>query len=379
MLTQKSGLTQLLFELENGYQIKKSEIIYLLGLSEPGEINLLFEAAQRVREDQFGNKVFLYGFLYFSTHCKNSCRFCQYRESNTSLPRYRKTEEEILLAAEEIAKAGVHLIDMTMGEDPEYYSSQAPGFTPLTTMIQRVQQKTKLPVMISLGSLPDEILGQLADSGADWFACYQETHNQDLYHSLRPHQSFSQRIAKKEFAKKQGMLIEEGILTGVGESLEDIADSIIWMKENGVDQARIMTFVPQAHTPMASSKIQDDLQELITIAVMRLTLPNRLIPASLDVNGLKGLAARLTAGANVVTSIVPPEKGLAGVANNSLDIEDSRRTLEHILPIIEQCGLKPASQKEYRSWLTTRKLEHSQHTNCEKNTGETSIDPVKEK
>jgi methylornithine synthase len=87
---------------------------------------------------------------------------------------------------------------------------------------------------------------------------------------------------------------------------------------------------------------------------MRLVLPDRLIPASLDVKGLDGLKVRLNVGANVVTSVVPPEKGLTGVANHSLDIEDSRRTLDHILPVLEQCGMEAASREGYLSWLKER-------------------------
>ena len=89
---------------------------------------------------------------------------------------------------------------------------------------------------------------------------------------------------------KGGMLIEEGILTGVGESLGDLA----------------------------------------------------------------GLKARLNAGANVVTSIIPSQKGQAGVANDSLDIEDSRRSLKHILPIIRDCGLRTARPGDYRAWVSDR-------------------------
>ena len=62
------------------------------------------------------------------------------------------------------------------------------------------------------------------------------------------------------------------------------------------------------------------------IAVMRLAMPDRLIPASLDVEGIAGLEARLEAGANVVTSIVPPQSGLAGVSQAELDIDAGLRT-----------------------------------------------------
>ncbi len=346
--------TNIITHLKDCGFVEKNDLIKLLGLTDHQDIRLLFRAARDVRARYFGTKIFLYGFLYFSTHCRNDCNFCQYRKSNTALPRYRKTAKEILAAAIEMAEAGVHLIDLTMGEDPHLYTPSEPGFLGLIALIKEVQKETGLPVMISPGALPDTILRELADIGVSWFACYQETHNPALYQELRTGQSFMRRLAKKQLAQKSGMLIEEGILTGVGENLGDLADSLLWMKDFPVDQARVMTFVPQAGTPMAEHQAQDSLKELVIIAVMRLMLQDILIPASLDVHGLDGLKARLNAGANVVTSIIPSQKGLAGVANNSLDIEDSRRSLKHILPIIRDCGLCTARPGDFRAWVADR-------------------------
>lgn len=354
MKPSELSLISILNRLQKGACPGKSEMEYLLNLSDPEELRLLFRAARTVRASHFGNRIFLYGFLYFSTYCRNNCRFCNYRQSNGTLPRYRKTETQILTAAREMATAGVHLIDLTMGEDPEFYASGASGFNRLVGLVKGVQETTGLPVMISPGLLPDDVLEEMAAAGVTWYACYQETHNPVLYKRLRHGQGFEQRLAKKRLAKRFGMLIEEGLLTGVGETCGDLADSILWMKDVSVDQARVMTFVPQADTPMAETVPQDDLKELIVIAVMRLVLPDRLIPASLDVGGLDGLKARLDAGANVVTSIVPPQKGLAGVANHSLDIEVSRRTLDHILPVLETCGLAPAPPEAYLAWISGR-------------------------
>ena len=87
----------------------------------------------------------------------------------------------------------------------------------------------------------------------------------------------------------------------------------------------------------------DPLREMLTIAVLRLKYPDRLIPATLDVAGLNGLQNRLAAGANVVTSLVPPGFGLAGVARKSLDIDDARRTVDGILPELGKLGLEPYS------------------------------------
>ena len=80
---------------------------------------------------------------------------------------------------------------------------------------------------------------------------------------------------------------------------------------------------------------------------MRLALPDRLIPASLDVDGLSGLKQRLDAGANVITSLVPPGQGLAGVAQSSLDIEEGNRTAGSARRILEENELRAATLEEY--------------------------------
>jgi methylornithine synthase len=70
---------------------------------------------------------------------------------------------------------------------------------------------------------------------------------------------------------------------------------------------------------------------------------------------LAGLQSRLEAGANVVTSLVPPGFGLAGVAQNSLDIADARRTIASIVPELEKLGLQTASLEDYSTWVEDRR------------------------
>jgi methylornithine synthase len=211
--------------------------------------------------------------------------------------------------------------------------------------------------MVSPGVISGPVLGKLADSGACWYACYQETHNTELFKQLRPGQDYDLRLKTKIEAHAMGLLIEEGLLCGVGESADDIAISIEVMRNLNIDQARVMRFVPQPGTPMEKRMPPDPQRELLISAVLRLVFPDRLIPASLDVDGLAGLKQRLEAGANVVTSIVPPGEGLAGVAQHSLDIEDGRRTNASVLRIVKDCGLRAATGVEYQNWIDSRRRE----------------------
>ena len=127
--------------------------------------------------------------------------------------------------------------------------------------------------------------------------------------------------------------------------------SVATMRDAAWEQVRIMTFVPQAGTPLEDVVPAGDLDELLTIAVLRLACPQALIPASLDVDGIAGLERRLNAGASVVTSIVPPTRGLAGVSQSELDIEEGHRTVEGVLPHLARLGMRAGTVEEYRAWL----------------------------
>lgn len=349
-----STLDEILVKATKEAPLGREEVLFLLGLSEDEELSKLFETARLLRTRYFQDRVFIYGFVYFSTYCRNECAFCLYRKSNRSLVRYRKTDLEIMETALSLVDSGVHLLDLTMGEDPFYFDDGEPGFEHLIRTVELIKKSTDIPIMISAGVIPEVILKEFKASGVNWYATYQETHNKDLYRKLRLGQSYEERMERKKIAKTLGFLIEEGLLTGVGDTDEDLVNSLEEMKNLGADQLRVMSFIPQKDTPMQNYPVVPHVRELQIIAVMRLVFPDRLIPASLDVDGLNGLADRLNAGANVVTSIIPPQSGLAGVSNHSLDIEDGNRTISKIIPVLKECGLVPASREEYSAWISRR-------------------------
>jgi len=352
--TKSFSLDQILTKACRQEKFSPGEIGYLLERQESSELDLLFSAARHLRRQHFQNKVFLYGFLYFSTWCRNDCTFCYYRRSNDVSKRYRKSEEEILEAALELTKSGVHLLDLTLGEDPVFFHREN-GFGYLAELIKKVKVATNLPIMISPGVVPENVLKLLSEAGADWYACYQETHNEELFRRLRTNQSYEARLASKKHGQMAGLLVEEGIMVGIGETTADIAHSLENMENIKAHQVRVMSFVPQPGTPLENALTPPRTRELAVIAVLRLLFPDRLIPASLDVDGVEGLQARINAGANVITSLIPPELGLAGVAQNSKDIKEGHRTVFGVLPLLEEMGMQAATVTEYKNWLETEK------------------------
>ncbi|MGW8265004.1 MAG: methylornithine synthase PylB [Longimicrobiales bacterium] len=347
-----AGLEQTLAKAEGGGRLSEAEISGLLSIEGDEEREALFAAARRVRARNTGDGVFLYGFVYLSTYCRNDCHFCYFRRSNPRSLRYRKSHDQVVEAARKLADSGVHLIDLTMGEDPTYLEEEDTGS--LAALVASVRKATDLPVMISPGRVGEEALGILKASGASWYACYQETHNRALFREIRPGQDFDGRMEAKGAARKLGLLTEEGILSGIGERLADVARSLAVMGEIEADQVRVMSFVPQEGTPLSDRPPGDPGEELKIMSIMRLLFPDRLIPASLDVAGLEGLRERLDAGANVISSLVPPGEGFAGVARSRLDIDEGRRTVSSVEPVLQACGLTSSTADGYRRWIEER-------------------------
>lgn len=295
-----------------GEILEDSDVTCLFATPPGKQLERLFAAAQAQRERAFGDQIFLYGFIYFSTYCQNHCQFCMYRHGNQEAPRYRKSIESIIDVARALEDKGVHLIDLTMGEDPCYLERNGEM---VVELVVRFREAIDLPMMLSPGVLSSQLLVEIANQGVDWYACYQETFNRRLFMRLRKGQNFDKRLRAKVYAREAGLLIEEGLLLGAGETCDDLVMSLRNMETLAASQMRAMTFRPQPGTPMAHWQVPDRLDELRTIATLRLLFPDRLIPASLDVDGIQGLRDRLLAGANVVTSLIPPQHRLAGVSS----------------------------------------------------------------
>ncbi|MBO4798586.1 MAG: methylornithine synthase PylB, partial [Candidatus Methanomethylophilaceae archaeon] len=137
-----------------GYPLGTRDVYELMQIKDPDSLDMLFSAAGKVRDRMFGKKIFTYGFVYFSTFCKNDCTFCYYRRSNGSIGRYRKTKEEIISLSANLLDAGVDLSDLTMGEDPEMYAG---GYEGLLDIISGVHDEVGISIMASPGAMPQHM------------------------------------------------------------------------------------------------------------------------------------------------------------------------------------------------------------------------------
>lgn len=341
--------------INNKIELTEQDIYSILKIKNEDSLKKLFWLSSEIRKHFFKNKIFLYSFIYFSTYCKNNCSFCYYCSKN-NISRYRLKLDELINICENIKEKPFHMIDLTMGEDIYFYNN--PEY--LIKYIETIKNKTKLNIMISPGVIDTKVL-DIIKNNVLFFALYQETYNINLFNELRPNQSYEKRLNLRLYAKENGLLVEDGILTGIIENEDkeilSIIESINQMKKQNLDQIRVMTFEPQIGTKFEKKTQMNDLMELKTIAIFRILFPEILIPASLDIDGINGMKKRILAGANVVTSIIQQNTKLDGVVNFDKNIEYNKRKrdVDTVIASLKELDMIPATMEDFQIYIKKRK------------------------
>jgi len=283
--------------------MKKEEILEYL---KSDKTDSLFKKADKIRKLYCGDKVFIRGIIEFSNYCCRSCLYCGLRQENKKLLRYRMTSGEIIRLARQIIEQGVKTIVLQSGDDFGFSQRM------LSDIILNIKSANpEVAITLSLGERPFDDYRAFRNAGADRYLLKHETANPRLYERLHPGQSLKKRIETLEYLKKLGYQVGAGNIVGLaGQTLEDLAEDILFMKELDVDMAGIGPFIPQKDTPLYG---QPPGRLDLTLKVLALTriitkdthLPSTTALATLDPQD--GQFLGLKAGCNVLMPDFTPE------------------------------------------------------------------------
>ncbi len=284
----------LIQKAQTSHILTRDEIVQILSCQEP---QLLFEAADRVRKEFVGDGVYLRGLIEFSSYCKNDCMYCGLRRSNTHAQRYRLSARQIIETAQEAVKLGYKTIVLQSGEDLFFDTDK---------MCQIIREIKKLDVALtlSIGEKTREEYAAYKEAGADRYLLRIETTDKTLYEKLDPAMSFENRMRCLHDLKELGYEVGSGSLVGLpGQTVESLADDLLFFKKLPVDMAGIGPFIPHPHTPLGNEKTDGHFElSLKMMALMRLLLPDINIPATTAMETLhpQGRLLALQCGANVI-------------------------------------------------------------------------------
>ena len=263
------------------------------------------EKAVAVRNEVYGNKVFIRGLIEFSNYCKNNCYYCGIRAGNQQLERYRLTPEEILSCADEGYQLGFRTFVLHGGEDAHFTDDI------FCDIIRKIKKRyPDCAVTLSLGERSFESYQALKEAGADRYLLRHETANEAHYQKLHPdNMSFANRMRCIADLKALGYQVGVGFMVGSPyQTSEDLANEMLFLKKTAPQMVGIGPFITHKDTPFADFESGSAELTAFLLSLIRLTLPRVLLPATTALGTLDpmGREKGLQAGANVLMPNLSP-------------------------------------------------------------------------
>lgn len=274
--------------------LTRDELISILEDNSCNEV--LYKVADRVRKKYMGDEVHLRGLIEFSNICKRNCMYCGLRSENKNIKRYRLMPDEIIELARKGTEYGYKTFVLQSGED-EFYTVEKMKY-----IISSIK-KMNVAVTISIGEKSFEEYKAYREVGADRYLIRIETTDKNLYDAMDPKMSYENRKNCLMDLKTLGYEVGSGSLVGLpNQTIESMADDILFFKEIGADMIGIGPFIPNGDTPLKNAKGGEFDLSLKVMALTRILLKDINIPATTAMETLNknGRVIALQSGANVV-------------------------------------------------------------------------------
>ena len=275
-------------------EFTKNEIMDIL--KDDGQNDWLFSLADETRKKYVGDEVHLRGLIEFSNICRCQCKYCGLQSPNKTLERYRISPDDIVLYAQKAVEMGYRTIVLQSGED-EFYSKEV-----MCDIIQNIK-KLDVALTLSVGERSFDDFKAFKDAGADRYLIRIETTDKNLYKQMHPNMDFENRIRCLKDLKKLGYEVGTGCLVGLpNQTIESLADDILFFKEIDADMVGIGPFIAHPQTPLKDTPNGSFTLALKVMALTRILLKNINIPATTAMETLNpnGRIIALQSGANVV-------------------------------------------------------------------------------
>lgn len=298
-------MKELIERLERERDLTNAEFAVLLDQSSGADRDFLFERARAVRDAHYGRKVYIRGLIELTNYCKNDCLYCGIRKSNASCERYRLTKEQILSCCESGYALGFRTFVLQGGEDGWYTDER------MTDIVRAMRQAyPDCAITLSLGERGRESFKRLYDAGANRYLLRHETADEAHYAKLHPaSMTLTHRLQCLRDLKEIGFQTGAGFMVGSPyQTTECIVRDFRFLQELKPQMVGLGPFIPHHATPLKDFPAGSTERTLLCLSIVRLLLPNVLLPATtalatIDGDGrIKGM----NAGCNVVMPNLSP-------------------------------------------------------------------------
>ncbi len=295
----------LIDRLEQEQLLTKDEFVRLISGRSKAASEYLFEKAQRIRQRIYGREVYIRGLIEFTNYCRNDCYYCGIRRSNEKAERYRLTQAQILNCCRLGYQLGFRTFVLQGGEDAVCSDVW------MSDLIRQIKREfPDCALTLSVGERSRETYQTWFDAGADRYLLRHETADDAHYRKLHPAGlSLENRKRCLYDLKDIGYQTGSGFMVGSPYQTADcLAQDLLFLYKLQPQMVGIGPFIPHHDTPFADQAAGTLELTLFLLGILRLMLPNALLPATTALGTIspRGRELGLLAGANVVMPNLSP-------------------------------------------------------------------------
>ena len=162
------------------------EAMVLLDCAIPEKNQEIFQLAEQIKKDFYGNRIVMFAPLYLSNYCVNGCVYCPYHHTNTHITRKKLTQEEIRKEVIALQDMGHKRLALEAGEDP--VNNPIEYILESIKTIYGIKHKNGAirGVNVNIAATTVENYRKLQESGIGTYILFQETYHKESYEKLHP-------------------------------------------------------------------------------------------------------------------------------------------------------------------------------------------------
>ncbi len=170
--------------LRKGLSHKEASV--LLACEDKNKINEIYDLAEQIKKDFYGNRIVLFAPLYLSNYCVNGCLYCPYHLKNKHIPRKKLTQEEVAKEVIALQDMGHKRLAIEAGEDP--INNPIEYILDCIKTIYSIKHKNGAirRVNVNIAATTVENYKKLKDAGIGTYILFQETYHKENYENLHP-------------------------------------------------------------------------------------------------------------------------------------------------------------------------------------------------
>ena len=171
-------------KLRKGLSHREASV--LLACENEEKIKEIYDLAEQIKKDFYGNRIVMFAPLYLSNYCVNGCVYCPYHLKNKHIPRKKLTQEDVKREVIALQDMGHKRLAIEAGEDP--VNNPIEYILECIDTIYGIKHKNGAirRVNVNIAATTVENYRKLHDAGIGTYILFQETYHKESYEQLHP-------------------------------------------------------------------------------------------------------------------------------------------------------------------------------------------------